>query len=97
MQEKVKQYKDYLRKADAFDHAVGVMYYDFETVMPKGAADHFSKTMGTLSEEMYKIETSPELKALVTELYEHRDELGPVDSRNVSELYRDLNDARKIP
>ena len=97
MQEKVKQYKDYLRKADAFDHAVGVLYYDFETVMPKGAADHFSKTMGTLSEEMYKMETSPELKALVTELYEHRDELDEITRREVEEHREQIARIECIP
>ncbi len=85
MQEKVRQYKEYLKKADAFGHAVGVLNYDFETVMPKGAADHFAKTMGTLSEEMYKMETAPELKALVAELYENRENLDEITRREVEE------------
>ena len=85
MENLVKQYKEYLKKKQAYRHVMGVMNYDMETAMPKGGAEDFAKTMGVLSEEVYKMETSEELKALVRELYEHRDELDEITRREVEE------------
>ena len=39
MQQKIEQFKAALKKMKAYQHAMGVMFYDFETVMPKGAAE----------------------------------------------------------
>ena len=72
MQQKIEQFKAALKKMKAYQHAMGVMFYDFETVMPKGAAEDFAAHMGILSEEVYKMQTAPEFKALIDELYENR-------------------------
>lgn len=85
LEKEIKQYKDYLAKKDAYDHAFGVLEYDSETVMPRGGADELAKTMGVLSEEMYKMETSDELKALVNKLYDNRDCLDLVTRREIEE------------
>ena len=45
MQTKIEMFKKHLEKMHAFNHAMGVMYYDFETVMPKNAAEGFAKTV----------------------------------------------------
>lgn len=85
LEDSVKQYKEYLAKKKAFNHACGVLEYDMETVMPKGGADELAKTMGVLSEEMYKMETADSLKALVNELYEQRDKLDLITRREIEE------------
>jgi len=97
MENKVKQYKEYLKKKQAYRHATGVMYYDMETAMPKGGAEDFAKTMGVLSEEIYKMETSEELKALVAELYEHKDELDEITRREVEEHQESIARIACIP
>ena len=71
MQTKIEMFKKHLEKMHAFNHAMGVMYYDFETVMPKNAAEGFAKTVGVMSEEMYKMQTDEAFKALVKELLAH--------------------------
>ncbi len=85
MDRQVAKYKKYLKKVDAFEHALGVLNYDFETVMPKAGADHYAETVGTLSEELYRMETDPELKKLVQDLYDGRDGLDEVTRREVEE------------
>ena len=83
MQEKIEKYKSYLKKMHAYNHALGVLYYDMETAMPKGGAEDLGTTIGTLSEVIYKMETDPELKALVKELYDCRDSLDWITRREV--------------
>lgn len=93
----VKQYKEFLAKKHAYNHALGVMSYDMETVMPKGGADDVANTFGVLSEEIYKMETSPELKALVNELYEKRDTLDIVTRREIEEHRESIARIECIP
>ena len=38
----------------AYSHALGVLYYDQDTVAPKNDAAGFASTMGIMSEIMYK-------------------------------------------
>ena len=80
----------------ALDHAASILGIDGETVAPSGSAATRTRTMGELTRMIYDLVTDREASAALEFLYDHRDELGPVDARNVSELYRDLNDARKI-
>ena len=81
----------------ALDHAASILGIDGETVAPSGSAETRARTMGELSRLIYDLVTDKEASAALEFLNDHRDELSPVDARNVSELYRDLNDARKIP
>ena len=57
MEETVKRFKAHLEKLRVYQHAMGVMYYDMETVMPKGAAALVGDTLGTLSEIAYRLQT----------------------------------------
>lgn len=81
----------------ALEHAASILGIDGETVAPSGSAETRARTMGELTRLIYDLITDKEASAALEFLYDHRDELSPVDARNVSELYRDLNDARKIP
>ena len=73
MEETIRKFKEHLRKMDAYGHAFGVLNYDSETAMPKGGSEHLGMTYAVLSEEMYKLTTSPDLKAWVKEILEHKD------------------------
>lgn len=97
MKEKIAEYKNYLKKMDAYSHAMGVMYYDMETAMPKGGADDLSQALGVLSEEIYKLQTNPDFKSLVNELYENRDKLDFVTKREVEEQKEDIARTECIP
>ncbi len=65
MEETIRKFKEHLKKMDAYGHAFGVLSYDSETAMPKGGSEHLGMTYAVLSEEMYKLTTSPELKGWV--------------------------------
>ena len=97
MEETIRQFKEHLRKMDAYNHAFGVLSYDSETAMPKGGSEHLGMTYAVLSEEMYKLTTSPELKAWVKEILAHREAVDYVTRREAEELFEDMERTEKIP
>lgn len=77
IQQTVERYRTYLEKARAYSHAMGLMHYDMNTVMPKGAGPVVGATFGVLSEVMYDLMTAPEVVEMQKEILEHRDEVDP--------------------
>lgn len=75
IQETVETYRAYLEKLRAYSHAMGLMSYDMNTVMPKGAGPIVGATFGVLSEVVYDMVTAPETEAMQREILEHRDEV----------------------
>ena len=59
MQDTVKKYKQLIKKRAALGHAMGVLSYDSETVMPKNGAPHMAESMATLSDCLLYTSPSP--------------------------------------
>ena len=78
IQETVERYRAYLEKRRAYSHASGLIYYDMNTIMPKGAGEIVGDTLGMLSAVEYDMETSPETEAMQQEILAHRDEVDPI-------------------
>ena len=97
MEETIRKFKEHLRKMDAYNHAFGVLSYDSETAMPKGGSEHLGMTYAVLSEEMYKLTTSPDLKAWVKEILEHKEQVDYITRREAEELHEDMERTEKIP
>ena len=97
MEETIQKFKAHLAKMDAYNHAFGVLNYDSETVMPKGGSEHLGMTYAVLSEEMYRMTTSPELKAMVKEILAHKDQVDYITRREAEELHEDMERTEKIP
>ena len=75
IEQTVERYRAYLEKLRAYDHAMGVLSYDMNTIMPRGAAEVVGDTFGVMSEVEYDMMTSPETEAMQKEILEHRDEV----------------------
>ena len=97
MEETIRNFKQHLAKMEAYGHAFGVLNYDSETVMPKGGSAHLGMTYAVLSEEMYKLTTSPELKAWVKEILAHKDQVDYITRREAEELNEEMERTEKIP
>ena len=97
MEETIRKFKEHLAKMDAYHHAFGVLNYDSETVMPRGGSEHLGRTYAVLSEETYKLTTSPELKGWVKEILAHKDEVDYITRREAEELFEDMERTSKIP
>ncbi|MCH5279000.1 MAG: carboxypeptidase M32 [Christensenellaceae bacterium] len=81
----------------AYGHAMGVMYYDMDTVAPKNAFKGFGKTIGILSEIQYRLSVNDENFEIIDTLMAHKDELDFITRREVEEAAHDLDMMRKIP
>ena len=97
IQETVERYRAYLEKLRAYEHAMGLMSYDMNTVMPKGAGPIVGDTFGVLSEVMYDMVTSPETEAMQREILEHRDEVDPALVRTAELAMEDRERIACIP
>jgi len=81
----------------ALNHAAGILYYDGDTVAPEGSVEIRSLTLGEISRMSYELITAPDFIEALETLNANKDELSEIDKRNVSELYREYDNTRKIP
>ena len=59
-------------KIAAYGHAMSVIYYDGSTTAPKGTAANRGRSLGVLSEEVYKLQTGPKTVKLLEFLDAHK-------------------------
>ena len=85
------------RKMAAYNHAVGLIYYDGCTYAPKDTAENRATTMSILSEEIYRQSTSEETFELLEFLDAHKEALSADEKRMVHLLLKDIRDMKKIP
>ena len=84
-------------KKSAYEHAMALIYFDGNTTAPKGTAENRGHTLAVLSEESYKLSTSPELVETLEFLDAHKDELDEKEARIVFLALKDIRDMQKIP
>ncbi len=94
-QEKVLEFKKYQQKMHAFNHAMGILFYDSETCMPKGASENLGKTIAVLSEELYKIQTAKELSDIIDNL--KGETLDEQTAKELKEIIEEKEKTEKIP
>lgn len=85
------------RRQAAYEHAMGVLYYDGATAAPAGSAANRGETMAILSEASYQLGTSPDSIELIDFLYAHNDGLTQKQKRVVELMRRGLQELRSIP
>lgn len=85
------------RKQIAYDHVMGMISYDGDTVAPKGSSANRAETLGILSEEIYKLSTCEDTISLLDVLHGRRDELDLKHRRIVEVMHKDIENTRKIP
>ncbi len=84
-------------KMSAYNHAMSLMYYDGATTAPKKTAENRAHALGILSEEAYRLQTSPETVELLEFLDSHKDELDKKEQRMVYLAYDGMKEMKKIP
>ena len=81
----------------AYNHAIGVLHLDASTAAPKGTWEGRGRTMATLSEITYNLETDPKVGEMLSYLEAHLDELNPQQKRQVEVLRKSYDQTKKIP
>ena len=84
-------------KLSAYQHALGLLYYDGVTTAPKGTAANRAQTTGVLSEAFYHLATSQETASLLEEYDGAADTLTEREQRMVHLLLKDMRRMEKIP
>ena len=92
-----RELADLQRKMAAYQHALGLIYFDGCTYAPKETADNRATSTSILSEELYRLNTSDETFELLEFLESKKDELSSDERRVVHLLIRDIRDMKKIP
>ena len=75
-------------KLNAYGHAMGLLYYDGETIAPKRSAPGRARTLGVLSGVVHGLLTAPETREMLDALMAHRDQLDRATLRR-AELVKD--------
>ncbi|STO08095.1 carboxypeptidase M32 [Exiguobacterium aurantiacum] len=66
--ELTKQWRDHFKQLRAFDEAISLLYWDMRTQMPEQSAPLRAETIGYLSTEAFKRQTSDSFKQLLDEM-----------------------------
>ncbi|MBQ7143914.1 MAG: carboxypeptidase M32 [Oscillospiraceae bacterium] len=85
------------QRQSAYRHAMDLIWYDGDTVAPKGTAANRAQSLAILSEEAYHLSTGAETVALLEFLDERKPELNPRERRMVELLLKDVRRLQKIP
>ena len=81
----------------AFHHAMGIMFYDAETVAPEKSVEGRGRTLSFLGDIEYGMMTDPELIKAVDTLTAHKDEFGPDEQREIDLSKKQLDSIAKVP
>lgn len=85
------------RKMAAYDHAVGLIYYDGSTYAPSGTAANRGESIAILSEASYELSTCKATEELLDSLWEQKEQLDEAQRRMVFLLRKSLVELRRIP
>ena len=97
IEEAREQLRSLQEKMAAYEHAMGLLYYDGATTAPKGTAENRGRSQSILSGESYRLATGPELKETVSFLSEHPEALTAAEKRQIAILEKDWKRMEKIP
>lgn len=88
------QYRDHMQKAADVKNALAVLQWDQETYLPAKGAGFRGRQIATLSELAHQLSTEEKLGNLLQELND-RNDLGPVEKKNIELSWRDYSKQKK--
>ncbi|MDB5054766.1 MAG: YpwA [Bacilli bacterium] len=99
VQEQLTAFRELVKKIKSYEEAVGLIYWDMRTGLPKKGVEGRSEVVGLLSTEMFKLSISEEMNAFLQFLSQpqHEAELNDTDRKIVMECQKEFDRSRKIP
>ncbi|WEG10792.1 carboxypeptidase M32 [Pullulanibacillus sp. KACC 23026] len=94
-----KNYYSLVKKMENYKEALGVLGWDLRTGAPKKGIAQRSEVIGTLSQEIYNLSTSDEMKSYIDALTDPsvQNGLSPVTKRSIEEAKKKYDQNMKIP
>lgn len=86
---------DYVKKMQNYSEALSVIYWDMRTGAPKKGLAQRAEVIGTLSAELFALQTSEELGNILLQL--EQEELDFVTHRLFEEVKKGYDESKKIP
>ncbi|WP_433946552.1 carboxypeptidase M32 [Paenibacillus sp. SN-8-1] len=99
IQQKLEQFRELNKKIRSYYEAVALMAWDLRTGAPRKGAETRAETLGILSTESFKLQTSPEMGELLDALNrpEILEQLDDVNRRIVENVQEEYDRSIKIP
>ena len=86
--ESLEKIKNILTEIRTYDHAVGVLSYDQQTICPPEGKAEQGEIMAFLSNRSFELKKDEEFIRAALDIFEHRDELDELDRRLAVSLHR---------
>lgn len=98
-EEKLKEFKQYLKKMKSYEEAVGLIYWDMRTGAPKKGIAARSEVVGELSGELFRMAVSDRMGEFLDYFSrpEVNEKLNRIERRIVSECAKEYERSKKIP
>lgn len=93
---KLGEFKEYLKKLEYLNDAIGVLYWDMRVSIPKKAIPYRGEMLGYLSGEAYKLQTSDTMKEFI-DFFVKVDDLDDVTKSMVESARKNYDQTKKIP
>lgn len=94
--EKVEALREYLKKMEFLQSAVSVLHWDMRVSIPKKAVPYRSEVVGYMSTELYRMETSDEIKGFIY-YFSGIVNLDKVTESMVENIKKNYEKSKKIP
>lgn len=96
VQKKLEEFKGYIKKINHLSSAASVLYWDMRVNMPKKGAAQRGDALGLLYGEIYKLQTSEEMKSFI-DYFSIVEDLDVVSKAMVEEARKTYDQTKKIP
>lgn len=94
--ELTKEWREHFKQLRAFDEAISLLYWDMRTQMPEKSAPLRAETIGYLSTEAFKRQTSETFASLLHQMMEDED-ISSLERRSVEVAKTQYDRNAKIP
>jgi carboxypeptidase Taq len=99
VQDQLKAFRELVKKIKSYEEAVGLIYWDMRTGLPKKGVESRSDVVGVLSTEMFKMSISDEMGDYLQFLSkpEHWEQVDELNRKIINECQKEYDRSRKIP
>ncbi|MEH7125235.1 carboxypeptidase M32 [Bacillus sp. JJ1503] len=96
LQQAEKDFLEYVKKIEAYNEALSLIYWDLRTGAPKQAVEQRSEVIGMLSSDVFNMSTSEEMAAYIEKLSgDHA--LSDITKKTLAECKKEYDRNKKIP
>ena len=96
IEEKIKEFREYLKEIEYLDSAMALLNWDAMVNMPKEAAEYRGEMLGYLSAQSYKLITSSKIKEFI-DYFNDLDKLDDVTRAMVVNAKKNYDKIKRIP